>query len=262
MRFLLLVFASVTILGAAACERPTAPELVARIDQVDRDVLSDTTAEQVLGRKLFAASWDLIRLLPNGRVERNLLANIDGKEHWFKAFVFERVVIRIDSNDGYSCPLVHRELLGIEGGRLGFLLKGSDFSQAVRASSYCESNPANLRPGAAPVFWAAQLGNGPSIVGVSGNARINGASRTSDCDFLKVDRGFPLKVDCELREYEVQLEIGLAVGSDDPSPARASAHRVLRVSQQRVPGLRLIVYCSDRQDIVGGCEAAPPRPQD
>jgi hypothetical protein len=261
MRFLVLAFVSVTILATAACERPTGPELVARIDQVDRDLLSDTTAEHVLGRR-FAGSWDLIRLLPNGRLERNLLANIDGKEHWLKAFVFERVVIRIDSNDGYSCPLVHRELLAIEGGRLGFLLKGSDFSQSVRESSYCESSPANFRPGAAPVFWAVRLGNGPSIVGVSGNARIDDAARTGGCDFLKVDRGFPLKVDCELRDYEVQLAVGLGIGKDDPSRAGGSEQRMLRVSHQRVPGLRLVIHCSERQDVVGGCEAAPTRPQD
>ena len=120
-RFRLVAVAGV--LAVAACERPTAPELVAKIDRAERDMLADTS-ERALGWRL-GASWDLIRLLPNGRVGPNLLTDIDGKEHWFKAFVFERVVIRLDPHDGYPCPLVLRELLAVEGGRQSFMLKGS-----------------------------------------------------------------------------------------------------------------------------------------
>lgn len=261
MRYLLLPFVSVTILVAAACDRPTAPELLARIDQVDRDLLSDTTAERVLTGQ-FAGSWNLIGLLPNGRVERNLMANIDGKEHWFKAFVFERVVIRADKNDGYPCPLVKRDLLAIEGGRLGFLLEGSDFTQSVRESSYCDAYPESFRPGAAPVFWAVRTEKRPMIVGVSGHARIDEAARTGDCDFLKVDRGFPLRVDCELRDYSVQLAVGLGIAKAETSRVGGWAPRMIRVSHQRVPGLRLVIHCNERKDVVGGCEPTATRPQD
>jgi hypothetical protein len=262
MRILLLPLVSVTILVASACERPTGPELVARIDQFDRDLLSDTTGERILAGQ-FAGSWNLINLLPNGRVDRNLLASIDGKEHWFKAFVFERVVIRTDKNDGYPCPLVKRELLAIDGARLGFMLEGSDFSQTVRESSYCDAYPESYRPGAAPVFWAVRPGNRRPIVGVSGHARIDDAGTTSGCDFLKVDRGFPLKVDCELRDYAVQLSIGLGTAKADTSRVGGWLPRRLSVSHQRVPGLRLVIYCHEgRQDIVGGCEPLHARPQD
>lgn len=260
MRYLLLSFIAVTILVAAACDRPTGPELLARIDEVNRDLLSDTTGQRVLTGK-FAGSWDLIRLLPNGGVERNLLASIDGKEHWFRAFVFERVVIRVDKNEHYPCPLVNRELLAIEGGRLGFLLEGSDFTQPVRESSNCEAYPEGFRPGAAPVFWVVRHENRPMIVGVSGTARIDDAARTGDCDFLKVDRGFPLKVDCELRDYAVQLAVGLGIAKTDTSRVGGWTPRTFGVSHQRVPGLRLVIHCSERY-IVGGCEPTATRPQD
>lgn len=260
MRFLLLPLASATILAAAACERPTGPELVARIDEINRDLVADSMAERRLGGK-FAGSWDLIRLLPNGAVERNLLATIDGNEHWFKAFVFERVVMRFDPNDGYPCPLKHRELLAIEGGHQGFMLKGTDFSQPVREDTHCESGPANFRPGPAPTLWMVRQDPGLGAVAVSGNARIDDAMRTGDCSFLKVDRSFPLKVDCELRDYDVQLAVGLRVGNDDPIRNLLSGRRSLSVSRQRVPGLRLVIHCSEREDIVGGCEAIPARPR-
>ena len=260
MRYLLLPFIAVTIMAAPACDRPSGPELLAKIDEVNRDLLSDTTPERALTGK-FAGSWDLIRLLPNGGVERNLLASIDGREHWFKAFVFERVVIRIDKNDGYPCPLVKRELLAIEGGRLGFMLDGSDFTQPVREVSTCEGYREGWRPGAAPVFWVARHESRPMIVGVSGYARIDDAARSGDCDFLKIDRGFPLKVDCELREYSVQLAIGLGMAKADTSRVGGWTPRTFRASHQRVPGLRLVIHCSERH-IVGGCEPVQTQSQD
>ena len=254
MRFQLFLLVSVALAAVAACERPTGPELLARIDQADRDLLADTTGQRLLAGK-FAGSWELIRLLPNGGVDRNLLAVVDGKEHWFKAFVFERVVIRLDSTDGYRCPLMLRELLAMDGGRQGFMLKGSDFDQPVRANDYCHENlaPPVIGTGA-PTLWLERL-NAAGGVGVSGSARVDQAARTGDCDFLKADRGFPLKVDCELRDYEVQLAVGLG-GQKDDLIGRLSSPRFLRVSRQRVPGLRLVIHCSERHpDVVGGCES-------
>ncbi len=260
MRLLLLPLASVAVLALAACEGPTGPELVARIDQAERDMLSDTTAERKMTWN-FAGSWDLIRILPNGRVEPNLLADIDGKEHRFKAFVFERVVIRFDPTDGYPCPLQHRELLAIEGGSQGFMLKGSDFSQPIRETSYCEQSLASGGgvPGSAPTFWVARPGNAPGIVGVSGNARIDDAAKTGDCSFLKTDRNFPLKVDCELRDYEVQLAVRTRMGKDALLNGLLSAKPFFSVSAQRVPGLRLVIHCDKRRDTVGGCEPVSGR---
>lgn len=260
MRLLPLALASTAVLALAACERPTGPELVARIDQAERDMLSDTTAERKMTWN-FAGSWELIRLLPNGRVEPNLLADIDGKEHRFKAFVFERVVIRFNQSDGYPCPLQLRELLAIEGGSQGFMLKGSDFSQPIRESSYCQQSVANFggASGAAPTFWVARPGNALGMVGVSGNARIDDAARTGDCSFLKADRNFPLKVDCELRDYEVQLAVGTRTGKDGPLNGLLAAKPFFTVSTQRVPGLRLVIHCDKKQDTVGGCEPVPGR---
>lgn len=256
--FRLVTFAG--ILGVAACDRPTGPELVARIDQAERDMLSDTTAERKLGGR-FAGSWDLIRLLPNGRVDPNLVANIDGGEHRFKAFVFERVVVRLDSRDGYPCPLMLRELLAIEGGRQSFLLKGSDFNQPVGEDPYCQQNlydPEGIH-GAWPFLSMDRLGDGPRIVGISGTARIDDAGSPGECSFLKIDRSFPFKVDCELRDYAVQLEVRLGVSKADTTHGRVSPQHMLRISYQRVPGLRLVVHCSEKRTDIGGCEAVPAR---
>ena len=155
----LRLIASATILAVTACERPTGPELVERIDRAERDLLADTTAERTLAWRM-GGSWDLIRLLPNGRVDANLLADIDGGEHRFKAFVFERVVVRLDSRDGYPCPLMLRELLAIEGGRQSFMLKGSDFSKPIGNNPYCEGNFQDARagqPGGGHIFGWTDL---------------------------------------------------------------------------------------------------------
>lgn len=248
----------VSILGVIACDRPTGPELLARIDQAERDALSDTTAERELGGR-FAGSWDLVRLLPNGGVEPNLVANIDRGEHRFKAFVFERVVIRRDPLDGYPCPLVVRQLLAIEGGRQSFLLRGSDFSVPVKENPYCQQGGhlPNAH-GAWPSLTVDRLGDGPRIVGISGTARIDDAGSSGQCSFLKIDRSFPLRVDCELREYFVQVRVQLGVSMLDSTRGRVSPEKVLGISPQRVPGLRLVVHCGGNTDI-GGCEAIPAR---
>lgn len=246
--------------AVAACERPTAPELVAKIDRAEREMLSDTAAERALGWRL-GASWDLIRLLPNSRVDPNLLTDIDGKEHWFKAFVFERVVIRLDPHDGYPCPLVLRELLAVEGGRQSFMLKGSDFSQPIGSNPNCEGNFQDERasqPAWRPVLWVERLANGPRIGAISGRARIDEAGKTDDCSFLKIDRSFPLKVDCELRQYTVQLSVKLGVSKDDSTHGRISPQQMLNVSYQRVPGLRLVIHCSANRTDIGGCATMPP----
>jgi hypothetical protein len=260
MRWLIIAVGSASLLAAAACDAPTAPELVERIDRVERDLLSDTTAERKLGGR-FAGSWDLIRLLPNGKVEPNLQADIDGTEHWFKAFVFERVVVRLDPRDGYPCPLVMRELLAIEGGRQSFMLKGSDFSRPIGTNPYCEQNlhDPGATHGAWPFLWMDRLDNGPRIVGISGNASIDDAGNADKCSFLKIDRSFPFKVDCELRHYAVQLSVGLGISRDDTTHGRISPQRTLRIAYQSLPGLRLVIYCSETRTDIGGCEAMPSR---
>jgi hypothetical protein len=248
-------------LAVAACERPTAPELVAKIDRAEREMQSDSAAERTLGWRL-GASWDLIRLLPNGRVAPNLLTDIDGKEHWFKAFVFERVVIRLDPQDGYPCPLVLRELLAVEGGRQSFMLKGSDFSQPIGSNPNCEGNFQDERasqPAWRPILWVERLGNGPQIGAISGRARIDEAGKTDDCNFLRIDRGFPLKVDCELRDYAVLLSVKLAVSKQDSTHGRISPQQMLNVSYQRVPGLRLVIHCTAERTDIGGCATMPRR---
>jgi hypothetical protein len=86
------------VLSVAACERPTGPELLAKMDQAQTDLLSDTTAERLLSWR-FAGGWGLSRLLPNDGMDQNLVANVDGEDHRFKAFIFERVVVRLDQHD-------------------------------------------------------------------------------------------------------------------------------------------------------------------
>jgi hypothetical protein len=246
------------VMAVAACDRPTAPELLERIDQAESDLLSDTTAEHALRQK-FAGSWDLIRLLPNASVEPNLLADIDGRQHWFKAFVFERVVVRLDTGDGYPCPLMHRELLAIEERRQVFMLKGSDFGQPIGDTDWCELNPGEggVTHGARPFLWMERLDNSPRIVGLSGDARIDDVGTGSECSFLKIHEGFPLKVDCELRDYSVQLSTRLGVSKDDQTHGLTLSQPVMTVLHQRVPGLRLVIHCTEKQTEIGGCGLMP-----
>ena len=157
------ILALAALLGAAACERPTGPELLATMDQAQTDILSDTTGERLLSWR-FNGSWQLIRLLPNGQVDQNLVANIDGGDHRFKAFV-----------------------------------QGSDFSKDVGALQWCASNPyTQPHYGTSPFLWIERLSE-KGVEGISGTARIDDAGRTGDCSFLKVANDFPLRVDCVYR---------------------------------------------------------------
>jgi hypothetical protein len=246
--------ATAALLALAGCERPTGPELIDRIDRAERDLLADTS-QRAVGLRL-GASWDLITLLPNGRDDADLLADIDGTQHRLKAFVFERVVVRLDPGDGYPCPLMFRELMAVEGVQQGFVLKGSDFSMPVGDNPYCEGNFQDARasqPGARPFLWMDRPGHGPQIVGISGSARIDDVGRAGDCSFLKKDRNFPLKVDCELRDYVVQLEVRLGVSKADTSHRRVVGQQTLKVVSQRIPGLRLVVHCAKERTDIGGC---------
>jgi hypothetical protein len=104
-----------------------------------------------------------------------------------------------------------------------------------------------------------RLGNGPQIGAISGSARIDEAGKTDDCSFLKIDRGFPLKVDCELRDYAVQLSVKLGVSKEDSIHGRISPQQLFNVSYQRVPGLRLVIHCAEKRTDIGGCSPMPPR---
>jgi len=243
--------------GVAACERPTGPELLARMDRAQSDLLSDTTAERLLSWR-FAGGWGLIRLFPNGQVDQNLVANVDGSDHRFKAFIFERVVVRLDPHDGYPCPLTMRSLMAIEGGRQAIFLQGSDFSQVVRENPYCGRSLYNTgRHGSSPFLWIDRLGD-KRVEAIAGTARIDDAGRTGDCTFLKLTNNFPLKVDCELRDYAVQLSVKLGLSTEDTAHIRGSQPRALGVSYQRLPGLRLVVHCSEKNTEIGGCESPSP----
>lgn len=242
------------LVGVAVCERPTGPELLAKMDRAQSDLFSDTTAERLLSWR-FGGGWGLIRLLPNEQVDQNLVANVDGGDHRFKAFIFERVVVRMDPHDGYPCPLSMRSLMAIEGGRQALFLEGSDFSQVVGENPYCMRNLYTTgRHGTSPFLWIDRLGD-KRVEGISGTARIDDAGKTGDCSFLKLTNNFPFKVDCELRDYTVELAVQLRLSKEDTAHVRSSQPRALRVSYQRLPGLRLVVHCSEKNTEIGGCAA-------
>ena len=148
-----------------------------------------------------------------------------------------------------------RSLLAIEGGHQALFLEGSDFSQAVGENPYC---PRNLYTtgghGTSPFLWIDRLGE-KRVEGVSGTARIDDAGKTGDCSFLKLTNNFPFKVDCELRHYTVQLAVQLGLSKEDTAHVRGLPPRALRVSYQRLSGLRLVVHCSEKNTDIGGCEA-------
>ncbi|MDQ6770642.1 MAG: hypothetical protein M3Z54_11725 [Gemmatimonadota bacterium] len=224
------------------------------MDQAQTDLLSDTTEERLLSWR-FAGSWELIRLLPNGQVNQNLVANIDGGDHRFKAFVFERVVVRLDPHDGYPCPLTMRSLLAIEGGNQALFVQGSNFSQGVGEHPWCGANLYTAgRHGTSPFLRIERLSE-KSVEGISGTARIDDAGKTGDCTFLRLTTNFPLKVDCELRDYTVQLAVQTGFPKESIAQIRGSFPRALTVSRQRLRGLRLVVHCSEKNTEIGGCEA-------
>jgi hypothetical protein len=243
-------------MGAIACERPTGPELVEKIERADRALHSGSPDTNRLNA-WFAGSWNYIRLLPNAQAEPDLRAEIGGKQHTFEAFVFERIVIPGNAQDGYPCARVYRSLLAAEGGREGFELRGSDFSKPVSEDPYCAgrySGSGMNFSGSPYIRIAGSNESSIGLVGVSGNARIDVVGSAGQCSFLKIDANAEFKVDCDLRTYVVSANAMLAVPKNDNSSSLIRTQRRFALPQQRVPGFRLIIHCNEKTTSFGGCE--------
>jgi hypothetical protein len=182
----------------------------------------------------------------------DFVVTVGGRTSSFKGFVVERIVVRLDQSDGYPCPGTLRILAGIEGSDTGFLLEGSDFNLPVGRPTECKQIGGPART-AWPVLAYVHESAG-RLDGVSGTARIDdGEGATAACDFLAVHSSFPLRVDCELRDFVVSADVTLGPGTD-----RAARGIALKIPPQTLPGVRLKVYCNDNTSI-GGCETFPPR---
>ncbi len=104
------------------------------------------------------------------------------------------------------------------------------------------------------LLWIDRLGE-KRVEGVSGTARIDDAGKTGDGSCLKLTDNFPFKVDCELRDYTVQLPVKLGLSKEDTAHVRGSSPHDLMVSHRRLSGLQLVVHCNGKNTEIGGCQA-------
>jgi hypothetical protein len=240
----------------SACEQPTAPELAAKMEQAQHEILSDSAGQHWL-ENMLAGDWLFTKLLPDSDLQPNFVSSLDGRDHLFKAFVFERIVIPRVGYQDHPCLRASKTLVGLEDRSQVFMLRGHDFGEPLGNKAFCTwISPQNKdNYAAAPVLWLARLGNKPGLVGTSGTASIADLGASGKCDFLKIESNPAYRIDCELRRYVVTMNVQLDVVHDKAQSIIGHTGDMIS-APQTVTGLRLTIHCTEATEAsFGGCES-------
>jgi hypothetical protein len=259
----------VVVVGAlfalAACDQPTAPEMIAEADRVQRDFATGASGStERLWRRL-----DMLMALDVAPVVGEAVFELDGRPERYRTFVFESVIVPLDSLDGYTCPRVIRTLVAARDDRRGVMLRGADFDQPVVPLG----NPCDGRLPIDqwwPTLTVVPSPNGPSMTGVRGQSRIEQVADSSGtCEMFspgnpsvrnqRVPFYHYTRVDCARLQFEVSADVELARHRVDSGAALAPkilSHDPKRftIARQVVPGVRFTVYCTPKiPDLTPSC---------
>lgn len=225
----------------AACENPTAPELVKGVDAIERDIVSDSASANGL-RGRFGGMAVLREQYLRDRGPNRLRVLIDGEEGLFEGIVLERVVVRMNRADRYPCPLVSKSLVGIDGTGQAIYLSGGDFSATIGAPGTCEIQPGSGTPSPWRPFMLLEDASGKRVVSVAGKATISRSDGDPfECKFVNSYPPVGLRVDCQLVEFSVAGDVRLA------------GNRKVEIPRQPIVGIRLTIHCDSTGEL-GGCE--------
>ena len=273
------------LLAALACENPTAPQLVAGTEELDREFRDNPAAAADRVWRLLSEG-SISRLLPSSLGEIHV--TVDGRPRSYRAFVVERVTIPEDAGDGYPCPRVRRTLFAVRGDREGFMLSGADFTREVapRFDFGCPGLVDSIgRPEWVPPWepsFHGFLGGGDSagfhafgnvaqFHGLDGRARIApafvGGEICTELSRPPVDAVEVRETACEAATFEVEMELrvskmhfpqgsaafgpGITREEQSPPPVRTGRARRVAAPLQTVPGIRLTTRCGGERRTFG-----------
>jgi hypothetical protein len=233
---------SILLVIVAACEQPTAPEVVKHIDSIERNIASGSPWANPVWRGKLAGGLVPAELFLRSGDTTGLQVSYNGTTAVFNAFVLERVVIRQDQGDGYPCPLVNMTLIGLQGDAMAVYLRGSNFDAPIGAAGACQVGPGSFTPTTWHPHVVLIRPTGARLDGVAGTAEIEVAgSDSTACDFLKEHQDVGAKVDCAVTQYFVAADV------------RMAGKQTLLIPRQRLAGVRLTVHCNS-DSMLGGCE--------
>ena len=249
MRPIDLAFGLCLLSSTAACDRPTATEVVDAIERADAD--ADPLAGAAANYYFARLGFD--RLMASASDEPAGLTVVLGDEAaYWDAVVIERRYVR-DSLPGRPCADVVLQLLAVRDAEHAVLeMTGSDFAQRIRTWGWCGNTGSEGY--AAPYLWITRKLDDEVVGATDGAARVEPIGLVGgECGFRDETRDG--RVECERAEYLV--DVTATVETERSTPAS----RRLRIEPQIVPGLRLTIHCDERvleHLRSGGCER-PPR---
>ncbi len=211
MRQIGFAFGLCLLSSAAACDRPTALEVVDAMERADAD--ADPLAGAAANYYWARLGFD--RLMASASDEPPGLAVLLGDEAaGWDAVVIERRYVR-DSLPGRPCADVVLRLLAVRDAEHAVLqMAGSDFAQRIRAWGWCGNTGSEGY--AAPYLSITRKRNDEVVSATDGAARVDPiGSVGGECGFRPETRDGP--VECERAEYLVEVTATLEAGLATPA---------------------------------------------
>jgi hypothetical protein len=229
---------------AAACrDAPTGAALLDMTDSLQRELATGMNKDK--SRRFMSALW---RWYGRPLAHADIPVRVGREERWYTGFAYEDMRVRMDPNDGYPCPLVRRTLVAwvkkpkpTEGPWEFVTVSGADFDLPIsRTGPFCRASLA--RNPSRPVVNYLGPNSDYNQEGVQGRATIVPVpGKSGSCPF-NPEGNDPIKVQCELTDFEVQLEAEVAPVPEDSVP-NSDVRTRLEISAIHVPGIRLRTYC-------------------
>lgn len=237
-----LAVACLSLAPLAACERPTAPQVLAAVDSLDAALVGDPYAVRRL--------WSRLGFPQDPRdmpMTGDLTLEIDGRQRPYSGFVVEIVVVPLDPDDGYPCARHYSTLYAVGSDRWSIMLGGSNFDEPVEQPvAMCQEGYPHRSP--THVFYFSSE-DGKGMEGVGGHERIDLASiQPRPCNFLTggSDDQRLQRVICEALSFRVSADAEMAWGDGsmiDRALHRDGTRRFV-IQPQLLPGMRLTVHCN------------------
>jgi len=230
-------------LFAMACERPTAPEAHDMARQAERR-FADGDFDGI-GNMFFGnTDGGVVHHLRQTDLNRAMQLSRDGRGESISGFVIEEILI---ASGGAGRPRVRRTLIGWP----------DDLAYALHATTDAAAGYNSFATDSAPRLSARsgitiRQRRARSWHGVSGSVSIGDPIIDAPCGTAKES---PLRTigmrepgtRCEFALYEVDVvgELVRSAPSDGPLRKLLERRQIVRVVQQRVPGVRFTVQCPD-----------------
>jgi hypothetical protein len=210
-----------------------------------------------------AAHWrlpDQLRMGPWAHGVGPLAVELDGSGWRYEAVVIERTVVRDKPREQLQpCSLTSWHIAAVRDSLNRLVFGGADFTlPVVRREDCLPDIQSNLIAPAAPyvMLWRPRA----SGDGVWGTVNITRVPRSAGpCPLAPYPlapyppswRAAPPDLRCELAQFDVQLDAVVEIREHQQPGSSPGTLIRLTAKRQRVPGLRLTVFCSVNSDYPG-----------